>query len=142
MSVADLVQPHALEIAREYLVTVSDATDLVGTRIMARTGDPLPARPYVRMDLAGGSRRNIRLWRVRIQFHVFGDTEQDKACMTAALTLAAALEHLQQNPFEGTDGIIHGSEIELLPILTWDESRTPATPDATFASALYVTPPS
>lgn len=138
MTIADLTQPDPVTLTKEYLEDQAEVTALVSTRILSRTGDPLPTRPFVRLDLAGGTMpEKRRLARWRIQVHVIGDAESEVACLAAARTLMAALTDASN--YIGTAGVITGCDIESLPVMTHDDSASPALVDVTFAAAVYAT---
>lgn len=139
MTVAELVMPDPLTLVRAYLITVADVTALVSNRITDRTGDTLPTRPFVRMDLVGGRPANdIRLDRSRIQVHVFGAHETEPATLAAAQTVRAAL--VAARGWVHTDGVITGVSIEVGPSVFPDTTHTPHLVDATFVASVFTRP--
>ncbi|MBK7334280.1 MAG: DUF3168 domain-containing protein [Betaproteobacteria bacterium] len=142
MSVADFTIPDPVTLVRELLTETSEVTALVSTRILARTGPALPSRPFVRLDLAGGSPVDDRYLDVaRIQVHVFGDDETDVATLTACRTVRAALiAATAGGVWVGDTGIITKVEIESGPALFHDPTHNPPLVDATFSAAVYIRP--
>jgi hypothetical protein len=137
-TIADVTMPDPVILAKELLQAASAVTALVSTRILSRTGDPLPARPYVRLDLAGGIPVDDRaLDAARIQVHVFGANETEPATLTVARTVRAAFVHSRN--YVGTVGVVVGCDTtspQLLPDLT----HSPPLVDATFTVTLYTHP--
>jgi hypothetical protein len=139
VTVADYIFPDPISLTRELLVGTAEVTALVSTRILSRTGETLPTRPFVRLDLAGGSPVEDRfLDAARIQVHVFGDAETDVATMTACRTIRAALTNARA--WVGTTGLISGVRVESSPALFHDMTHNPPLVDATFAVAVYLRP--
>ena len=137
MTVADLTQPDPIRLVREYLTETAEVTALVSSRVYSRTSDPLPTLPLIRLDLAGGSmpvKQRLAAW--RIQVHVFGEAETEPATLAAANTVLAAL--VAARNFVGDTGVITGVDVESLPILLHDDTRTPALVDVTFSVAVYI----
>jgi hypothetical protein len=142
VTVTQFTFPDPIVLVRELLTETAEVTALVSTRILARTGETLPTRPYVRMDLIGGSPVDDRYLDVaRIQFHVFGNAETDVATMTACRTVRAALVSATAGTnWVGDTGTITKIVIESGPALFHDLSHVPPLVDATFAAAIYLRP--
>lgn len=70
------VLPDVSRLAVEWLLTQTDLTSLVGTRVWTRSPGPPLTRPYVTLQRIGGipSVRN-RLDSARVQVNAWGDTE-------------------------------------------------------------------
>lgn len=139
MSVTDYVFPDPIVAVRERLLEETAVTNLVSTRILSRTGDPLPSRPFVRLDLAGGAPVDDRfLDGARIQVHVFDDHESAPAAVTVAQTVRAVL--IATRAWEGATGLITGTVIESGPAIFYDSTHAPPLVDVTFSVLVYLRP--
>lgn len=137
-----MTMPDPIELVVSWLTTgeyASEVSAVVGTRILSRTGDPLPSRPFVRLDLAGG--RPIvdeRFDSPRIQVHVFGDPESEPATLAAAQTIRAALVAARAETLE--PGVLGRCWVESGPAVIYDDTHEPPLVDVTFAVRLTVRP--
>lgn len=140
-TIDSLTMPDPLVLVRTRLLEVPEVVDEVVARIMSRTGDPLPTRPFVRLDLAGG--RPVvdeRLDRARIQVHVFGDSETEPATLATAQVVRAALVNTRAWVHSSTGAVITGCRIESGPAVLYDDTHAPALVDVTFAVSVYTHP--
>lgn len=88
------VLPDVPRLAIEWLLTQSQLTSLVGTRIWTRSPGPSLIRPYVTLQRIGGipSIRN-RLDSARIQVNCWGDT--DGSASRVARVARASLHRME-----------------------------------------------
>ena len=130
------VLPDAVLVTRAYLLTVSELTALVGTRIATRSHST-PAYPYVRLQRIGGTAavRN-RLDAARLQAEAYGADEASAS--TTARTLLAAL--LAMEGYTTASVTVTGVEEELGPQWLPDDVRTPATPRFVLGVSVYLHP--
>ncbi|MEK9644199.1 MAG: hypothetical protein VW547_01505 [Alphaproteobacteria bacterium] len=137
MSVAEYTFPDPVPLLRERLLEVTSLTALVSTRILSRTGDPLPSRPFVRLDLIGGSFEDPRYMRShRFQIHVFHDHESAPAAVTAAQAAIAGLTATRA--WEGATGLIVGTTLESDISIFYDTTHVPPLVDVTFSVQVSV----
>src|SRR5688572_32941007 len=130
--------PDPVLLAKELLEDVSAVTALVATRILSRTGDPLPTRPFVRLDLVGGLTIDDRVLDApRLQVHVFGAYESEVYTLDAARTVRAAFVHSRN--YVGSSGVVVGCDTTT-PQLLHDPTHSPPLVDATFTVTLYCHP--
>lgn len=133
MSTVDVL-PDAPKLAREWLLTQTDLTSLVGTRISTRS----PATtiyPYLTLQRIGGVPVVAeRLDVARIQVDCWAETEGTAS--RVARVARAALHRMEG--YTNAEAACTAVEDDLG--LSWqpDTTRTPPTPRFLFGLALYV----
>lgn len=127
------VLPDVPKLARDWLLTQSDLTSLVGQRISTRSPSTV-VYPYVTLQRIGGIPSvSCRLDSARIQVDCWGDTE-GSASRVARVTRAVL--HLMRG-YTAFGGVCTG--VEDVSGLAWipDTQRTPPTPRFVFSVLIH-----
>lgn len=120
-----VVLPDAVVLVRAYLLSRTQVTALVSTRVYSQS-PATPTYPYITVQRIGGGSKERRLDHASLQIDAWG-TDEANASLVARTALGALLA---ARNYIGSTGVLGGCTEELG--LSWQPDTTYPTPKARF----------